>query len=186
MGAKITIDSATLMNKGLEVIEAKWLFGLNPAQIDVVVHPESIVHSLVQFEDGSIKAQMGLPDMKLPILYALAYPTRLKTDFPRFDFKDYARLHFESPDVDTFSCLKLAFDAMQKGGNTACALNAANEIAVASFLANKIAFLDIARLNETVMHEVAHIEKPNLSDYLNSDKHARALAQSWVAKNTKA
>jgi 1-deoxy-D-xylulose-5-phosphate reductoisomerase len=186
MGAKITIDSATLMNKGLEVIEAKWLFGLNPAQIDVVVHPESIVHSLVQFEDGSIKAQMGLPDMKLPILYALAYPKRLKTDFPRFDFKDYARLHFESPDVDTFSCLKLAFDAMQKGGNTACALNAANEIAVASFLANKIAFLDIARLNETVMHEVAHIEKPSLSDYLHSDKHARALAQSWVAKNTKA
>ena len=148
MGAKITIDSASLMNKGLEVIEAKWLFNLRPDQIDVIVHPQSIVHSLVQFEDGSMKAQMGLPDMKLPIQFALTYPNRFKTDFPRFNFMDYPNLTFEQPDRETFNNLNLAFQAMEMGGNAACALNAANEITVAAFLKDEISFLDIARINE--------------------------------------
>ena len=180
MGAKITIDSATMMNKGLEVIEAKWLFNLRADQIDVVVHPQSIVHSLVQFEDGSMKAQMGLPDMKLPIQYALTYPYRIKTVYPRFDFMEYPNLSFEKPDRITFKNLDLAYQAMEKDGNIPCALNAANEIAVQAFLDERIAFLDIARINEHVMNQVAHLSKPSLDDYIATDLEARRLASGLI------
>lgn len=176
MGAKITIDSASLMNKGLEVIEAKWLFNLKPEQIDVIVHPQSIVHSIAQFEDGSMKAQMGLPDMKLPIQFAFTYPERLKTDFERFNFLNYPELTFEQPDRDTFKNLNLAFKAMELGGTAACALNAANEIAVQLFLEDKIGFLDIAEINERTMYDTSLIEKPTLQDYIATDLNARALA----------
>lgn len=177
MGAKITIDSATLMNKGLEVIEAKWLFALRPDQIDVIVHPQSIVHSIVQFEDGSMKAQMGLPDMKLPIQFALTYPDRFKTDFPRFNFLDYPSLTFEQPDRATFHNLDLAFEAMEKGGTAACALNAANEITVQAFLDEKIGFLDIARINAEVMRETRLIKNPKYDDFVTVDKESRTLAR---------
>jgi 1-deoxy-D-xylulose-5-phosphate reductoisomerase len=177
MGAKITIDSASLMNKGLEVIEAKWLFNLSADQIDVIVHPQSIIHSIVQFEDGSMKAQMGLPDMKLPIQYALAYPNRLSSNFPRFNFVDYPQLSFEKPDMVTFKNLSLAFEALSRGGNSPCLLNAANEISVSLFLQDAIGFLDIARINEEVMNRVAFIAKPSLEDLIESDRQARALAQ---------
>lgn len=182
MGAKITIDSATLMNKGLEVIEAKWLFNLKPEQIDVIVHPQSIVHSLVQFEDGSMKAQMGLPDMKLPIVYAFSYPARLKTDFPRFNFMDYPQLTFEKPDTTTFTNLSLAFEALGLGGTAACALNAANEIAVAAFLDDKIKFLEIAEINEKTMRNITVIQKAELEDYINVDAQARVFAVELVNK----
>lgn len=182
MGAKITIDSATMMNKGFEVIEAKWLFNLKPAQIDVIVHPQSIIHSLVQFEDGSMKAQMGLPDMKLPIQYALTYPNRYPTDFPRFNFMDYPELTFEQPDRETFTNLNLAYTAMEIGGNAACALNAANEITNAAFLKDKISFLDIARINEQTMNEVQAVAKPTYEDYVASNEEARALANTLVGK----
>jgi 1-deoxy-D-xylulose-5-phosphate reductoisomerase len=177
MGAKITIDSSTLMNKGLEVIEAKWLFHLKPEQIDVIVHPQSIIHSIVQFEDGSMKAQMGLPDMKLPIQYALGYPKRLNADFPRFNFLDYPTFSFEQADKENFRCLQLAFDAMNKGGNMPCILNAANEIAVAKFLRDEIGFLDIATTVEAAMENVPFICTPTLEDYLETDKLARAFVQ---------
>ncbi|MCW8941488.1 MAG: 1-deoxy-D-xylulose-5-phosphate reductoisomerase, partial [Flavobacteriales bacterium] len=160
MGAKITIDSATLMNKGLEVIEAKWLFNLKPEQIDVIVHPQSIVHSLVQFEDGSMKAQLGLPDMKHPIQYALSFPQRLSSKSPRFNFMDYPELTFEKPDTETFLNLQLAFNALEKGGNMACILNAANEVAVEAFLKDKIKFLDIAEINQKCMEQVTFIAQP--------------------------
>jgi 1-deoxy-D-xylulose-5-phosphate reductoisomerase len=176
MGAKITIDSASLMNKGLEVIEAKWLFNLKPEQIDIIVHPQSIVHSIAQFEDGSMKAQMGLPDMKLPIQFAFTYPERLKTDFERFNFLNYPELTFEQPDRDTFKNLNLAFKAMELGGTAACALNAANEIAVQLFLEDKIGFLDIAEINERTMYDTSLIEKPTLQDYIATDSNTRALA----------
>lgn len=176
MGAKITIDSATLMNKGLEVIEAKWLFHLKPEQIEVIVHPQSIIHSLVQFQDGSMKAQMGLPDMKLPIQYAMGYPKRLPSDFPRFDFMKYPQLTFEKPDRDVFRCLDLAFVALEKGGNMPCLLNAANEVSVARFLRDEIGFLDIARINETVMERGTFIQTPSLDDLLASDAEGRGLA----------
>ena len=176
MGAKITIDSASLMNKGLEVIEAKWLFNLKPEQIDVIVHPQSIVHSIAQFEDGSMKAQMGLPDMKLPIQFAFTYPERLKTDFERFNFLNYPELTFEQPDRDTFKNLNLAFKAMDLGGTAACALNAANEIAVQLFLEDKIGFLDIAEINERTIYDTSLIEKPTLQDYIATDSNARELA----------
>lgn len=182
MGAKITIDSATLMNKGLEVIEAKWLFALEPDQIDVIVHPQSIVHSIVQFEDGSMKAQMGLPDMKLPIQYAMTYPERFKTAFPRFNFLDYPSLTFEQPDRETFKNLNLAFKAMDEGGTSACALNAANEITVQAFLDGKIGFLDIAEINRETMESVANIQKPIYEDYVNVDEEARAKANELVTK----
>lgn len=182
MGAKITIDSASLMNKGLEVIEAKWLFNLRPDQIDVIVHPQSIVHSLVQFEDGSMKAQMGLPDMKLPIQFALTYPNRFKTDFPRFNFMDYPNLTFEQPDRETFTNLNLAFLAMEMGGNAACALNAANEITVASFLKDEISFLDIARINEETMNSTTVVKVPSYEDYVASDAEARRLALEFVGR----
>ena len=177
MGAKITIDSASLMNKGLEVIEAKWLFGLAPEQIDVIVHPQSIVHSLVQFEDGSMKAQMGLPDMKLPIQFALTYPARLKTDFPRFNFMDYPQLTFEQPDRNVFKNLDLAFQAMAAKGTAACVLNAANEEAVAAFLAKRISFLEIAALNAQTMHALANTLNPVYEDYVRADAQARAYVR---------
>ena len=180
MGAKITIDSASLMNKGLEVIEAKWLFDLKPAQIDVIVHPQSIIHSLVQFEDGSMKAQMGLPDMKLPIQYAFTYPERLKTDFPRFNFMDYPQLTFEAPDRSTFRNLDLAYKAMELEGTAACALNAANEISVQLFLEEKIRFLDIARINESVMEQTTFVKNPIYDDFVSVDTQARSIALTCV------
>lgn len=178
MGAKISIDSATLMNKGLEVIEAKWLFNLRPDQIEVVVHPQSIIHSMVQFEDGSIKAQMGLPDMKLPIQYALGFPNRIACDFPRFSFKKYPQLSFEEPDYKTFRNLGLAIEALKKGGNMPCVLNAANEIAVWAFLKNRIGFLDITAVVEKTMAKIDFIEKPTLEEYFDSDGEARNFAAS--------
>src|SRR5438477_3957444 len=173
MGAKITIDSATLMNKGLEMIEAKWLFSLQPDQVQVVIHPQSIIHSMVQFEDGSIKSQMGLPDMKLPIQYALAFPRRMASNFPRYDFKKPSTLSFEEPDLRTFRNLALAMEALYKGGNTPCILNAANEIAVFAFLRNKIGFLDITAMVEKTMEKIPFIENPSLVEYLDSDAEAR-------------
>jgi 1-deoxy-D-xylulose-5-phosphate reductoisomerase len=180
MGAKISIDSATLMNKGLEMIEAKWLFNLRPDQIEVVVHPQSIIHSMVQFEDGSVKAQMGLPDMKLPIQYAMAFPGRIKNDFPRLNFKKYPALNFEEPDVKTFRNLSLAMEALNKAGNMPCILNAANEIAVWAFLRNRIGFLDMTAVVEKTMESVAFIEKPTLEEYFESDGEARNFAASLI------
>jgi len=179
MGAKITIDSASLMNKGLEVIEAKWLFKLTPDQIEVIVHPQSIIHSIVQFTDGSMKAQMGLPDMKLPIQYAMGYPERLKSDFPRFDFFNYPQLTFEQPDRETFRCLNIAFEAMRQGGNMPCVMNAANEIAVAKFLKDEIGFLQIADVVSSTMEKVPFISQPTLDDYLASDTEARRIASEF-------
>ena len=180
MGAKITIDSASLMNKGLEVIEAKWLFGLNPDQIDVIVHPQSIVHSLVQFEDGSLKAQMGLPDMKLPIQFALTYPHRLKTDFPRFNFLDYPNLTFEQPDRKVFKNLDLAFKAMEQKGTAACVLNAANEEAVAAFLDKRISFLEIAQINEAALNGNEVLLNPKLAHYVEADTRTRAYVATLL------
>jgi 1-deoxy-D-xylulose-5-phosphate reductoisomerase len=182
MGAKITIDSATLMNKGLEVIEAKWLFNLKPEEIDVIVHPQSIVHSLVQFQDGSMKAQMGLPDMKLPIQFALTFPDRFQTDFPRFNFMDYPQLTFEKPDRAVFKNLDLAFKAMEMGGTAACILNAANEVSVDAFLKDQIQFLDIAEINEKTILGLNFVPNPAYEDYVESDRQARAFAQSLVKK----
>ncbi len=176
MGAKITIDSATLMNKGLEVIEAKWLFGLKPEQIEVVIHPQSIIHSMVQFEDASIKAQLGLPDMRLPIQYALAWPERIKADFPRLDWKKLKELTFENPDLETFSNLKLAYYALEKGGNAPCALNAANEIAVAEFLQGNIGFLEMFNIIEECLANLKFISSPSFEDYVNTDKEIRRIA----------
>ncbi len=180
MGAKITIDSATLMNKGLEVIEAKWLFNLRPDQIDVIVHPQSIVHSLVQFEDGSMKAQMGLPDMKLPIQFALTYPDRLPTSFPRFNFLNYPQLTFEAPNRDVFRNLGLAYAAMETGGTAACILNAANEISVEAYLNDQIHFTDIARINEATLHAVQSLSTPVYEDFVQSDEEARAFARGRI------
>jgi 1-deoxy-D-xylulose-5-phosphate reductoisomerase len=180
MGAKISIDSATLMNKGLEMIEAKWLFNLEPKQVEVVIHPQSIVHSLVQFEDGSLKAQMGLPDMKLPIQYALGFPRRIKNDLPRFNFRKYPSLNFEEPDYKTFRNLGLAIEALKAGGNMACILNAANEIAVWAFLKNRIGFLDITAVVEKTMESIPFIQKPTLEEYFDSDGEARNFAASLM------
>lgn len=180
MGAKITIDSATLMNKGFEVIEAKWLFGLAQNQIDVVVHPQSIIHSMVEFNDGSIKAQMGLPDMKLPIQYAFYYPERKQNNWPRTSFADLKQLTFEAPDKTTFRNLDLAYQVMEKGGNAACILNAANEIAVQAFLEDKISFLGIADLNEACLNKASFVQKPSIDDYIQSDLEVRNLAKSML------
>ena len=180
MGAKISVDSATLMNKGLEMIEAKWLFNLKPKQVEVIIHPQSIVHSMVQFEDGSIKAQMGLPDMKLPIQYALGFPKRIRNDFPRMSFRKYASLTFEEPDLKTFRNLGLAMDALHQGGNMPCILNAANEIAVWAFLKNRIGFLDITAVVEKTMAAVPFIESPSLQDYFDSDGEARNFAAALL------
>ena len=173
MGDKVTIDSATLMNKGLEVIEARWLFNVSPEQIDVIIHPQSIIHSMVQFEDGSIKAQMGLPDMRLPIQYALGYPVRIKSSFPRFSFADYPQLTFEKPDITLFRNLQLAFNALDKGGNMPCIMNAANEIVVDAFLKEKVGFLQIPGLIEKTMNAVPFLHSPSLEDYQQSDFEAR-------------
>ncbi len=180
MGAKITIDSATLMNKGLEMIEAKWLFGLNNDQIEVVIHPQSIIHSLVQFTDGSLKAQLGLPDMKLPIQYAIGFPHRLPNNFKRFDFRDYSKLTFEQPDYKTFKNLELAKDAMYKGGNMPCVMNAANELVVNTFLQNRVSFIEMSDIIEEVMQKVSFIAAPSLDDYRQSDKEARIYASELV------
>ncbi|WP_281163382.1 1-deoxy-D-xylulose-5-phosphate reductoisomerase [Niabella aurantiaca] len=180
MGAKISIDSATLMNKGLEMIEAKWLFNLKPDQIDVLIHPQSAIHSMVQFEDGSIKAQLGLPDMRLPIQYALGFPSRILNDHPRFDFKRMNTFSFEEPDLKTFRNLALAMEALEAGGNLPCVMNAANEIAVYAFLKNRIGFLEMTDVIEKVMSQVAYVQKPALSDYFESDAEARTLAADII------
>ena len=180
MGAKITIDSASMMNKGLEVIEAKWLFGLKPQQIEVIVHPQSIVHSLVQFQDGSMKAQLGLPDMKLPIQYAMAYPDRLPNKFERFNFMDYPNLTFEQPDFKTFRNLQLAFDAMNRGGNAACILNAANEVVVDAFLKDKIGFLQMSDLIEHTLQKCTFVANPTLADFIASDAEARRITTNKI------
>ncbi|MEY3842597.1 MAG: hypothetical protein RIR80_168 [Bacteroidota bacterium] len=180
MGAKITIDSASLMNKGLEVIEAKWLFNLQPDQIDVIVHPQSIIHSIVQFEDGSMKAQMGLPDMKLPIQYALTYPMRTITDFPRFDFLNYPTLSFEKADTDTFQNLSLAFQAMKQGGNMPCILNAANEVVVEAFLNDQIGFLEMSDAIADCMQKITFIDTPNYDDYVATDTESRIFTRNWI------
>jgi len=180
MGAKITIDSATLMNKGLEMIEAKWLFGLKPEQIDVIIHPQSIIHSIVQFEDGSMKAQMGLPDMKMPIQYALSYPQRLKSDFRRFDFANYSSLTFEKPDIDTFRNLALATEAMKRGGNMPCIINAANEIMVAAFLRDQVGFLEMSDMIEGCMRKVSFISQPSYEDYVETDNETRKRATEFL------
>lgn len=182
MGEKISIDSATLMNKGLEMIEAKWLFGLQPEQIEVVIHPQSVIHSMVQFEDGSIKAQMGVPDMKLPIQYAMAYPERIKNKFPRFSFKNYPSLTFEQPDIKTFRNLAISMEALRKAGNAPCIMNAANEEAVFAFLKNKIGFLDMTEIVENALGKIDFIGKPTLNDYRETDKATRELALSMIAK----
>lgn len=183
MGAKITIDSATLMNKGLEMIEAKWLFGLQNEQIDVVVHPQSIIHSLVEFVDGSLKAQIGLPDMKLPIQYAIAYPHRIKNDFKRFTFRDYSKLTFDRPDYKTFRNLALAKDAMFKGGNAPCVLNAANEVVVEAFLRNKVGFIEMSDIIEKTLAYISFVEQPSLDDYLQTDKETRIYTAEQVKKS---
>ncbi|MFM7079717.1 MAG: 1-deoxy-D-xylulose-5-phosphate reductoisomerase, partial [Bacteroidota bacterium] len=176
MGAKITIDSATLMNKGLEVIEAKWLFNLRPEQIDVIVHPQSIIHSIVQFQDGSMKAQMGLPDMKLPIQFAMGYPKRLKSEFPRFDFMRFPSLTFEAPDLENFPCLRIAMDAMSSGGNVPCIMNAANEIAVQAFLQKKIGFNQIPEIIQSTIAKVPFHANPAFADYVETDQESRRIA----------
>lgn len=180
MGAKISIDSSTLMNKGLEMIEAKWLFNLPPSQIEVVIHPQSIIHSMIQFKDGSIKAQMGLPDMKLPIQYAMAYPQRIENNFPRFNFAKSSMLNFEPPDIKTFRNLGLAISAMHKGGNMPCILNAANELAVYGFLRNRVGFLDMTEIIERTMAEIPFIQTPTLKDYFDTDGEARNFAATLI------
>jgi 1-deoxy-D-xylulose-5-phosphate reductoisomerase len=183
MGAKITIDSATLMNKGLEMIEAKWLFDLQASEIEVIVHPQSIIHSIVQFKDGSMKAQMGLPDMKLPIQYALGYPNRLPSDFPRFNFLKFPQLTFETADEETFRCLKLARWAMEKGGNMPCIMNASNEIAVAAFLRDELGFLQIAEVIEATMNQVGFQSQPDIKAYQESDAAARKITTQLIQKS---
>jgi 1-deoxy-D-xylulose-5-phosphate reductoisomerase len=180
MGAKITIDSATLMNKGLEVIEARWLFGVKSENIDVVVHPQSIIHSMVQFTDGSIKAQMGLPDMKLPIHYAFFFPERVHASFSRMDFEKFSQLTFEKPDTDTFMNLNLAYKALNDGGNMACILNAANEVTVEAFLKDKISFLQIAEINALTMQRTGYIKQPTLDDYIKTNAEARKVAADII------
>jgi 1-deoxy-D-xylulose-5-phosphate reductoisomerase len=180
MGAKITVDSATLMNKGLEVIEAKWLFGVKPTQVEVIVHPQSIIHSMVQFEDGSIKAQMGLPDMRLPIQFAIGFPQRIPASFPRFDFTNYPALTFEKPDTETFRNLALAYHALERGGNMPCVLNAANEIAVAEFLSDRVGFLQMSDIVEQCLEKIDYIKKPTYEDYVETDKKTRQWASELV------
>ena len=183
MGNKVTIDSATLMNKGLEAIEAKWLFNLEPEQIDVIVHPQSIIHSIVQFEDGSMKAQMGLPDMKLPIQYALTYPKRVKTNFERLSFFNYSSLTFEQPDLKKFRNLDLAFIAMKSGGNVPCIMNAANEVVVDLFLKEKIRFLEMPGIIENAINKISYIANPSLEDLLKTDEITRVYVNELINKN---
>lgn len=183
MGDKVTIDSATLMNKGLEVIEARWLFDIHPDRIEVVIHPQSVIHSAVQFVDGSIKAQMGMPDMRLPILYALSFPERLASDFPRFSFMEHPSLTFEAPDTELFLNLGLAYEALHKGGNAPCVLNAANEVAVRAFLGNRISFLAMSHLIEKCMHSVTFIKNPSYEDFVQTNEESREKAQEFINKN---
>ena len=183
MGDKISIDSASMMNKGLEVIEAKWLFGLKPEQIEVVIHPQSVIHSMVQFHDGAVKAQLGHPDMRLPILYALSFPDRLPSDYKRFSITDYPTLSFETPDTKKFRNLALAFEAMKAGGNIPCAMNAANEIAVRAFLEKKIGFLQMPDIIERCMTNITSIAQPGFDDYVETDSEARAMALNYIRKN---
>ena len=180
MGAKITIDSATMMNKGFEVIEAKWLFGVRPEQIEVVVHPQSVIHSMVQFEDGAVKAQLGVPDMRLPIQYAFSYPKRIASSFDRLDFTQMTTLTFEQPDTEKFRCLALAYEALNQGGNMACIVNAANEIAVSAFLKEKISFIEISKLIEQTMNKVSFIKNPTYDDYVATDTEARKIAEYLI------
>jgi len=180
MGNKVTIDSASLMNKGLEAIEAKWLFDLEPNQVDVIIHPQSIIHSIVQFEDGSMKAQMGLPDMKLPIQFALTYPARIKTDFERFNFLDYPSLTFEKPDLDKFRNLAIAFDAMKKGGNVPCIMNAANEIVVEAFLLEKVNFLEMPEIIQRVIENISYIANPSFEELLNTNSETRKYTENII------
>jgi 1-deoxy-D-xylulose-5-phosphate reductoisomerase len=180
MGAKITIDSATMMNKGFEVIEAKWLFGVRPEQIEVVVHPQSVIHSMVQFEDGAVKAQLGVPDMRLPIQYAFSYPKRIASSFDRLDFTQMTTLTFEQPDTEKFRCLALAYEALNQGGNMACIVNAANEIAVSAFLKEKISFIEISKLIEQTMNKVSFIKNPTYDDYVDTDTEARKIAEYLI------
>jgi 1-deoxy-D-xylulose-5-phosphate reductoisomerase len=182
MGCKVTIDSATMMNKGLEIIEARWLFSLKPEQIEVIVHPQSIIHSLIQFADGSIKAQMGLPDMRLPIQYALSYPQRLVSTFPRFNFTDYPQLTFQQPDPRSFQCLGLAYQAMKKGGNMPCIMNAADEVAVHAFLRDEISFLQIPQLIEQCMNDAGFIAAPGFDEYLLTNQETHMLANETLRK----
>lgn len=181
MGDKITIDSASLMNKGFEAIEAMWLFDVQPEQVEIVVHPQSIVHSLVQFSDGSLKAQMGLPDMKLPIQYAIGYPRRLKNDLPRFNFSDFPMLTFEKADVNVFRNLYLAYQAMEQGGNMPCIVNAANEVAVDAFLNSRIGFLEMSNVIEQTMAKTSFVNSPRFADYMESDSEARKIAEELVS-----
>ena len=180
MGAKITIDSATMMNKGFEVIEAKWLFGVRPAQIEVVVHPQSVIHSMVQYEDGPVKAQLGMPDMRLPIQYAFSYPQRIKSSFDRLDFSLLKELTFEQPDTNRFRCLALAYEALNQGGNMACILNAANEVVVSAFLQERIPFLRMSEVIEETMAKVSFIHTPTYEDYVATDAEARRIAESLI------
>lgn len=180
MGAKITIDSASMMNKGFEVMEAKWLFGVGAQDIEVVVHPQSVIHSMVQFEDGAIKAQLGTPDMRLPIMYALTYPTRLSSSFERLDWNTIRELTFEKPDLDVFPNLRLAYEALSKGGNIPCVVNAANEVCVAAFLNDRVRFVDIPRLIERAMDEATYILKPTIDDYLETDREIRRMVEEWI------
>ena len=180
MGAKITIDSATMMNKGFEVIEAKWLFGVRPDQIEVVVHPQSIIHSMVQYEDGAVKAQLGMPDMRLPIQYAFSYPQRIKASFDRLDFSKMTELTFEQPDTNRFRCLALAYEALNRGGNMACIVNAANEVVVSAFLKDRISFLRMSEVIEQSMAKVPFIQTPTYEDYVATDAEARRVAESLI------
>ena len=180
MGAKITIDSATMMNKGFEVIEAKWLFGVRPDQIEVVVHPQSVIHSMVQYEDGAVKAQLGMPDMRLPIQYAFSYPQRIKSSFDRLDFSTLKELTFEQPDTNRFRCLALAYEALNQGGNMACILNAANEVVVSAFLQERIPFLRMSEVFEETMAKVSFISAPTYEDYVATDAEARRIAESLI------
>ena len=180
MGAKITIDSATMMNKGFEVIEAKWLFGVRPDQIEVVVHPQSIIHSMVQYEDGAVKAQLGMPDMRLPIQYAFSYPQRIKASFDRLDFSKMSELTFEQPDTNRFRCLALAYEALNQGGNMACIVNAANEVVVSAFLKDRIPFLRMSEVIEQSMAKVPFIQTPTYEDYVATDAEARRIAESLI------
>ena len=180
MGAKITIDSATMMNKGFEVIEAKWLFGVRPDQIEVVVHPQSVIHSMVQYEDGAVKAQLGMPDMRLPIQYAFSYPQRIKASFDRLDFSKMTELTFEQPDMNRFRCLALAYEALNRGGNMACIVNAANEVVVSAFLKERISFLRMSEVIEQSMAKVPFIQTPTYEDYVETDAEARRIAESLI------
>ena len=183
MGAKITIDSASMMNKGFEVMEAKWLFGVRPDQIEVVVHPQSVIHSMVQFEDGAVKAQLGMPDMRLPIQYAFSYPDRLHASFPRIDFRTCTNLTFEQPDTSRFRNLALAYEALHRGGNMPCIVNAANEVCVAAFLHDRLSFLGMSDIIERTMQRASFIRKPSYEDYVATDAEARRIAEESIANN---